>query len=360
MIEKTRMLLLALFVVLVAGACGSEGSEDGSQAGQDGAGTMVVATNSILGDMVENVAGDNVELTTMVGPGEDTHTFEASPSDSRALAEADLVFENGFEFETWLDDLYESSGSEARRVVVGEGIEPIEAGEHGHDHGDHEGHEHGEETHEEHEHEGDGSHEDHGGGGHEHGDHGHDHGEYDPHVWQDPNNAVVMVENVRDALVEADPDNENIYRQNAEEYVGQLEDLDAEIREQVETIPEENRKLVTGHQVFAYFADEYGFEIPGTAISSVTTEAADPSAGEIAELSDEIRAEDVPAIFPEMFTTDEQVMERLANEAGVELAPPLFTGSLAEEGNEGDTYLDMMRYNAETIANALGGNGDGN
>ena len=93
--------------------------------------------------------------------------------------------------------------------------------------------------------------------------HGHEHGEHDPHVWQDPNNAVVMVENVRDALIEADPDNEDAYRQNAEGYIGQLEDLDAEILKQVEIIPEENRKLVTGHQVFAYFAEEYGFEIPG-------------------------------------------------------------------------------------------------
>lgn len=365
MIWRAELLVLALLVLLAAGACGNQGGQQAGQEGNSDSPVRVVASYSILGDIVENVAGDNVDLTTMVGPGEDTHTFEASPSDSRALADADLVFENGLEFESWLDELYESSGSDAWRVVVSEGIEPIEAGEHGHeDHGDHGGHEHGEEaheegdTHEDHEHEGEETHGEYSDKG-SHG-HGHEHGEHDPHVWQDPNNAVVMVENVRDALIEADPDNEDAYRQNAEEYIGQLEELDAEVRSQVEGIPEENRKLVTGHQVFAYFADEYGFEIPGTAISSLTTEASDPSVGEIAKLSDEIQEENVPAIFLEMFTTDEQIMERLANEAGVELAPPLFTGVLAEEGEEGDTYVGMMSYNAQTMADALGGNGDGN
>lgn len=374
MIKGTKVLILTLLELVAAGACGSGGDQQGGQEGESDGPVSVVATYSILGDMVQNVAGDNVDLTTMVGPGEDTHTFEASPSDSRALADADLVLENGLEFESWLDELYESSDSEARRVVVSEGIELIEAGKHGHEeHGDHEesSYEHGEETHEDHEHEGEGTHEEHEGEethgderGNEHGeeghDHGHEHGEHDPHVWQDPNNAVVMAENVRDALTDTDPDNEDAYRQNAEEYIDQLEDLDTEIRDQVETIPEENRKLVTGHQVFAYFAEEYGFEIPGTAISSLTTEASDPSAGQIAELADQIQEENVPAIFPEMFTTDEQVMERLANEAGVELAPPLFTGVLAEEGEEGDTYVGMMRYNAQTMADALAGNGGGN
>ena len=356
MIRYTRTLLWVLLVAVMAVGCGGQGGQEDDDDGP----LRAVVTFSILGDLVENVSGDEVELTTMVGPGGDTHTFEASLSDIQALAQADLVFENGLEFEGWLDELYESSGSDAQRVVVSEGVEPIEAGGHGHDGGQHEEQDHAEETHEEHEH---GSGGDEGGGvqeehvddhDDERGEEGHDHGEYDPHVWQDPNNAVVMVEAVRDALIEADPGNEDAYRQNAEEYISQLEELDAEVRDQVESIPEENRKLVTGHQVFSYFADEYGFEVPGTAISSVTTETADPSAGEIAELSDGIRRENVPAIFPEMFTTDEQVMERLAAEAGVELAPPLFTGSLAEEGEEGNTYLGMMRHNAETIAGALG------
>ena len=149
MFRKSLLLMVVLFALAAAGACGSQDDQQGAQ-GDDGGPVQVIATYSILGDMVENVAGDNVELTTMVGPGEDTHTFEASPSDSRALADADLVFENGLEFETWLDDLYESSGSDATRVVVSDGIETIEAGDHGH--GDHEGHDHG----------GEGTHEDHG------------------------------------------------------------------------------------------------------------------------------------------------------------------------------------------------------
>lgn len=331
MSRSIKAALVALVITLTAGACRNEGSA-GAEDGQ----IQAVATYSILGDMVENVAGDGVELTTMVGPEQDAHTFESSPSDSRTLAEADLIFENGLEFEPWLGELYGSSGSEARRITVSRNVETLDG----------EGHEG--EGHEGAGHEDEGAHEEEEGAHEEH-----QHSEVDPHVWQDPNNAIQMVEAIQNALSEVDPENEESYRQNASEYIGQLEDLDGYITEQVGAVPEEDRKLVTGHRVFAYFAEQYGFEVPGAAIPATSTETSDPSARQIAELSDKIRAENVPAIFPEMFTTDGRLMERLANEADVELAPPLFTGALAEEGNPGDTYLGMMRYNAETISNAL-------
>lgn len=321
-------VLVVLFTVFVS-ACGGQGGA--GEAGREEEALRVVATFSVIEDFVENVAGDDVEVTTLVGPAEDTHTFEASPADSRALAEADLVFENGLEFESWMDDLYASSGSDARRVTVTRDVSPLEAGE-SHD-------EHGEEH-----------------AAEESGEEGaHEHGELDPHVWLDPNNAVLMVEAIRDALVEADPENAETYERNVGDYAASLEELDAAIVEQTGTIPEGNRKLVTGHQVFAYFAERYGFEVPGTALSSFTTEAADPSAGQIADLADEIREEGVPAIFSEKFTTGERIMERIAREAGVELADPLFTDALAREGETGDTYVEMMRYNARTVTEALGG-----
>jgi ABC-type Zn uptake system ZnuABC Zn-binding protein ZnuA len=224
-----------------------------------------------------------------------------------------------------VEDTFDVGGKPTGVAVLGAG-----AGEHGH--------EHAEENQEEHEH------------GEEHA---HEHGEFDPHVWQDPNNAVVMVEAIRDALVEADPENADTYRQNAEAYLGELEELDAEVTEQVEAIPEENRVLFTTHDTFGYFAQRYGFEVD-TALASVSTEASDPSAGEIAELVEEIRASGVPAVFAENVSNPD-LMQRIADEAGVELAPPLYTDALGEEGSEGDTYVKMVRYNASTISEALAG-----
>jgi ABC-type Zn uptake system ZnuABC Zn-binding protein ZnuA len=364
----TALLLAALFVFPLA-ACGGQGATE-QEGSSDGERLKVVATFSILGDLVENVGGEEIELTTLVGPNGDAHNFEPTPADSAKVADADLIFENGLEFETWLDDLYESSGSEAERVVVTDGVdlltaeeehEPVE--EHPEDeHADQHPDDHGDEYANE-EHTGDEHADEHGSGDHaaedhtedEHADeHGHEHGEYDPHVWMDPSRTVTMVENIRDALVEADPENAEAYERNAEEYIAELEELDAWILEQTDIVPEGNRKLITSHDTFGYYADVYGFEVVGTALPSFSTEASDPSAGEIAELVEEIEAAGVPAIFAEN-VTNPAVMEQVAAEAGVELAPPLYTDALGEPGSEGGTYLQMMRYNTGTITGALGG-----
>ncbi|MBK9746018.1 MAG: zinc ABC transporter substrate-binding protein [Chloroflexi bacterium] len=191
-------------------------------------------------------------------------------------------------------------------------------------------------------------------GEHEHAEgeeHAHEHGEFDPHIWHDPNNAVVMVENIRAALVAADAANADTYNANAEAYTAQLTELDAYIREQVATIPEANHIVVTSHDTFGYFGDEYGFEI-SSALESVSTEAADPSAGEIADLVEFIQAEGVPAIFAENVTNPD-LMQRIADEAGVVLAPTLYTDALGQAGTPGATYLEMMRYNVDAITTAL-------
>jgi ABC-type Zn uptake system ZnuABC Zn-binding protein ZnuA len=182
-------------------------------------------------------------------------------------------------------------------------------------------------------------------------EHAHEHGEFDPHVWHDPNNAIVMVENIRAALVAADAANADTYDANAEAYAAQLTELDGYIRDQVATIPEANRILVTSHDTFGYFGEEYGFEI-SSALESVSTEMADPSAGEIAELVEFIQAEGIPAIFAENIANPD-LMQRIADEAGVVLAPTLYTDALGQAGTPGATYLDMLRYNVDTIAAAL-------
>jgi zinc/manganese transport system substrate-binding protein len=308
--RRASVLVLGALLALVLAGCGGDGG------GGSGSGPVeVVATYSILGDLVENVGGDEVEVTTLVGPNGDAHTFEPAPSDNAELAEAAVVFQNGLGFEPWLGDLYESSGSEAARVAVTDTIEPLTVAEE------------------------------------EHGHEGEEHTEVDPHVWHDVDNAVVMVESIRDALSEADPANARAYGRNAEEYVSDLEALDAEVREKVDSIPEEDRVLFTSHDTFGYFAERYGFEVD-TALASASTEAGDPSAGQTAELVEEVERSGVPAIFADN-VSDAGVMEGIASEAGVELAPPLYTDALGEPGSEGGTYVGMVRYNVSTMSEAL-------
>jgi zinc/manganese transport system substrate-binding protein len=265
----------------------------------------VVATNSILGDLVTNVGGAHVDVHVLVGPGVDPHTFQYTSDDMRQLDATTLVFENGLGFEPWLDKLYETSGSQARRVAVTASITP-RVGE----------------------------------------------GGTDPHVWHDVANAVGLVEQIRAALVAADPPHAADYDANAAAYTAQLRELDDWIVAQVATLPPERRKLVTSHDTFGYFADRYGFTVAGTALRSVSTEAADPSAADIAALIDAIKAEQVPAIFAENVHND-KLMRQIAADAGVTLAPPLYTDALGPPGSPGATYIGMMRYNVTTIVTAL-------
>lgn len=185
-------------------------------------------------------------------------------------------------------------------------------------------------------------------------EHDHEHGEFDPHTWMSPLNAIVMVENIAKALAAADPANAATYQANAAAYTAELEQLDAEMRAQFATIPAAQRILVTTHDLFGYFARDYGFTVLGSALNSVTTEAADPSAAQIATLVEEIRAAGVPAIFVEN-VGNADLMQQIANEAGVTLAPPLHTHGLGAAGSGAEDYLGMMRTNATIITTALAG-----
>ncbi|MBI4504245.1 MAG: zinc ABC transporter substrate-binding protein [Chloroflexi bacterium] len=286
----------------------------------------VVATFSILGDLVRTVGGERLDLRVLVGPESDTHTFEPSPADVAALAEATLVFENGLGFEPWLDKLYASARSRARRVIVTVGLpSPIPATDGDHGGGDKPDRDQAEQS---------------------------AHGEFDPHVWHDAQNAMHMVRAIRDALAQADPANAATYRANAERYLAELEALDAWIIQRVATLPAARRKLVTAHDTFAYFARRYGFAIVGTALGSFTTETADPSAARIVELVREIRAAGVPAIFAEN-VSNPRLMQRIAAEAGVALVPDLYTDALGKPNSPGDTYVKVIRSNVEKIVTAL-------
>jgi ABC-type Zn uptake system ZnuABC Zn-binding protein ZnuA len=280
----------------------------------------VVATFSVLGDLVRAVGGERIDLRVLVGPESDAHTFDPSPADTIALAEAALVVENGLGFEPWLDRLYAASRSPAKRVVATAGLTDLIHTKGHDDHGDRPGQE--------------------------------AHDDVDPHVWHDVRQGGHMVGVIRDALVQADPANAATYRANAERYLAELQALDAWIVERVATLPAARRKLVTAHDTFAYFARRYGFTIVGTALGAATTEVADPSAAQIAALVREIKAAGVPAIFAEN-VRNPRLMERIASEAGVQLVTGLYTDALGRPGSPGDSYVKMLRSNVERIVAAL-------
>lgn len=268
---------------------------------------VVVATTSILADVARNVVGDSAEVVVLMPPGADPHEFEPSPQQIEAMNTADLLVTNGLNLEEGLSDAIAGAEAEGATVLSLAGqLDPIEfAGEHGHE---------GEEEHE---------------------------GELDPHFWQDPRR---MAEAAR--LIGAEMG-------DAEDYAGRLENLDAEVEELLAAIPDADRKLVTNHEAFGYFADRYGFEVIGTVIPSGTT-LAEPSAAELEELAEEIEHEDVPAIFAEN-TQPDQLAQALANEVQVEVeVVELFGDALGEEGSGAETYIDMLRTNAQRIAQALG------
>lgn len=279
----------------------------------------VVATFTILADLVRNVGGDRVEVTTLVGPNADTHVYTPSPSDARKVAAARLIVLNGLGLEGWLGRLVKSSGGAAQSVIASEGITPLKPS-----HDDHDDHEHGH-------------------------DHGHAHGDVDPHAWQSLSNVKRYVENIRRALAEADPAGAETYRANAERYATRLDALDQEIRSTVARIPEDRRKVISTHEAFDYFAKAYGIRF--VAPQGVSTDS-EPSARDVAAIIRQIKKEKIPAVFLENIS-DPRLIERIAAETGARIGGTLYSDSLTDEKGEAPTYIDMVKHNIRTIADAL-------
>jgi ABC-type Zn uptake system ZnuABC Zn-binding protein ZnuA len=276
----------------------------------------VVATTTLVGDVVRQVGGNAIDLTVLLPVGADPHGFDPTPRDVSTVADADVVFINGLGLEQFLDRLLQSAGDSAQIVAVSDGVTPIE----GHD--EHEGEEHEGEEHE---------------GG-------------DPHAWTDPNNVMVWTANIASALSQLDPANAAAYQANAEQYTEQLQVLDAWIREQVALIPAADRRLVTDHALFSYFAQRYGFEQVGAIVPGYST-LAEPSAQELAALEDAIRTLGVPAVLVGK-TVNPSLAQRVADDTGTRLIP-IYTGSLSEPEGDAGTYLDYIRYNVSAIVDAL-------
>ena len=312
----------------------------------------VVATFSILGDMVKRIGGERVAVTTLVGPDGDTHVYQPTPADARAVSEAKILVVNGLQFEGWLDRLIEASDFRGVRVVATHGIEPIafddEHDEHD-EHAEHDHDEHAERDHDEHaehdhdEHDEDDKHAE----AHDH--EGHDHGAFDPHAWQSLRNAAVYVDSITASLAKADPGNAGVFYRNREAYVAEIEALDSEIREIVARLPAGSRTVVTSHDAFAYFGREYGLTFIAPQGLSTESEA---SAKDVARLIGQIRDEGIRAVFMENIG-DPRLLKRIADETGAVIGGTLYPGALSRPDGPAPTYLDMMRHNATTLAQAL-------
>jgi ABC-type Zn uptake system ZnuABC Zn-binding protein ZnuA len=292
------------------------------QAGQPSNGAMpkVVATTTILGDVVSRVGGDLIELNILLPVGADPHGFDPTPQDVAVIADAEVVFANGLGLEVFLDNLIESAGAEDRVVFVSDGLDLLAIDADLDD-------QHEEDQHQE-----------------------NDHAGSDPHTWTDPNNVLVWVGNIQRKLSEVDPENAPVYAENAQKYAAELKDLDAWIRQQVASIPPENRKLITDHALFNYFAEEYGLNQVGALIPGYST-LAEPTARELAAIEDAISDLGVKAVFVGS-TVNPALSERIAEDTGVRLIY-VYTGSLSEAGGEAETYLEYMRFNTQAFVEAL-------
>lgn len=264
----------------------------------------VVASFSILGDLVKVVGGDRVSVTTLVGPGEDAHVFEPQPSDAKAIAQSKLLVVNGLGFEPWANKLARAAAYQGITVVASQGIKGRTlADEHGHAEGD-------------------------------------------PHAWQNPNNVVRYVRNIAAALTQVDPAGARLYKDRADAYAKELQELDTWAKTQFAAIPAAKRKVITSHDAFGYFAAQY--QITFLAPQGISTEA-EPSAQGVARLIRQIQREKIRAVFVENMA-NAKLITQLSRDAGVTLGAALYADALSAPGQPGATYLDMVRHNVRALA----------
>ncbi len=262
----------------------------------------VVASFSIIGDLVQEVGGTRVALTTIVGPDGDAHVYQPTPADGRRIAKAKVIFVNGLGFEGWLERLIAAATSKGTTVILGKGV-AARPGEEG----------------------------------------------TDPHAWQDVANVRIYVSEIKDALVAADPAGTETYQTRAAAYLARLDALDAEIVKALDAIPKERRRIVSTHDAFEYFGARYGVEF--IAPQGVSTEA-EASARDIARIVDAVKKEKVGAVFLENIA-DPRLAKRIAAETGAKIGGTLYSDALTGPNEDGANYIDMMRHNVRELTKAL-------
>ena len=262
----------------------------------------VVSTFSILGDMVQNIGGNNIELTTLVGANGDGNVYEPTPADAKSVAAADVVFVNGLGFEGWINRLVKASGYKGKVIVATKGIKELKF-----------------------------------------------EGELDPHAWQDLSNGRIYIKNIKNALIDVDPKNSNLYKKNFIAYDKILESMDKSTKDKFADIPKMNRKVITSHDAFLYFGRAYGIDFRSPV--GVTTES-EPSAGELAELITEMRKDNIKALFAENIT-DPRLIKQLAKEVNAQIGGTLYSDALSDNSEPANTYINMFKYNVNELATIL-------
>lgn len=310
MISRRTLLALAVAGPMAAGFVAPAAAQQAQP-------IPVVASFSILGDLVKNVGGERIAVSTLVGPNGDAHVFQPAPADAKKVAAAKVVFVNGLGFEGWMERLVKASGTKAEMVTASTGVQSREMEEEDE--------------------------------GHAKGGHAHAHEITDPHAWQSVGNVKLYVANIRDGLIAADPEGKASYEANASAYLAKLDALEAEVKAAIGAIPAERRRIITSHDAFGYFGAAYGMEF--IAPQGVSTEA-EASAKDVAKIIRQIKAEKIPAVFMEN-VSDPRLVKRIASETGAKIGGTLYSDALSDDKGPASTYIGMMQNNIREFSAAL-------
>ena len=307
--KKCRYLVLFLLAIVGLAACSSQKSSTDSSSSK----LNVVATNSIIADITKNIAGDKINLHSIVPVGKDPHEYEPLPEDVKKTSKADLIFYNGINLETggnaWFTKLVENAKKKENKdyYAVSDGIDVIYL----------EGQS--------------------------------EKGKEDPHAWLNLENGIIYAQNIAKRLIEKDPDNKATYEKNLKAYVEKLTALDKEAKEKFNNIPEEKKMIVTSEGCFKYFSKAYN--VPSAYIWEINTEE-EGTPDQIKSLVEKLRKTKVPSLFVES-SVDDRPMKTVSKDTNIPIHAKIFTDSIAEKGEEGDSYYSMMKYNLDKISEGL-------
>ncbi len=295
-----RKLFILLLTVPVYYSCGeNKKSESKSEK------IVAVSTITVINDIVKNIGRDKVETYSICGVGVDPHTYHPKPSDPRLISNSDIVFINGFALEHWIEEMIKGSGGNKKEVIVTEGLTPMT---------DEKGY-----------------------------------GDPDPHAWFDVKNIITYADNIAKGLIEIDPENENFYKANLQEYRLKLDSLDSWIKEQIKTIPESKRVLITSHDAFRYFGRAYGLEVKG--LQGISTEAKIRTE-DLKNLIDYVKLKDLRSVFIET-SVNPKLLEQISSETNAKIGGTLYSDSIGNEGTPEGTYIGAVKHNVNTVVNAL-------
>lgn len=293
-----KILLLVFAASLLLAGCNNQNNESSGK-------IVAVSSITIISDVVKNIGGDKVESISICGVGTDPHTYHPKPEDVRTIAKSDITFINGFTLEHWMEELIDNAGGERTKITVTEGITPMT---------DEKGF-----------------------------------GDPDPHAWFDVKNVKVYAQNIAKGLIEIDKENEEYYKTNLENYLKQLDELDAWIHTEIATIPEQKRVVITSHDAFRYFGKAYGVEVHG--LQGLSTEAK-VQTEDVTRVVDLIKARGLRSVFIET-SVNPKLLEQVSAETGAKVGGTLYSDSIGNEGTEGGSYIGAVKENVKTIVNAL-------